>query len=277
MEGNELGTGSAGGSDGDAQFIEFVTALGDAVGSSELSTPEMTATIRAFADVIEEINGLPRCSTVPFEPGRRPTDEAQHPGSGASDAAMVRLGVDGCSNTSTVLFELGDLPADADVRASVRLEPTDRNDVVTTLDGWDDRPLDLQPNGARHRLDVAAEAALDPRDLGFGHGFLRRARVQVRVTREGLPLAADEVYLDVCDMSELGGLYGRVIDRVLVPDTARQAREVGVADPGVAYHPWFPVLNIGGDKAALYSEALVSDIVDKTRPGSCASASISSC
>ena len=34
-------------------------------------------------------------------------------------------------------------------------------------------------------------------------------------------------------------------------------------DPGVAYHPWYPVLKIGGGKAALYTAALVADIVGK--------------
>jgi len=36
-----------------------------------------------------------------------------------------------------------------------------------------------------------------------------------------------------------------------------------VPDPGAAYHPWYPVLKIGGDKAALYTAALVADIVGK--------------
>ena len=49
-----------------------------------------------------------------------------------------------------------------------------------------------------------------------------------------------------------------------------------------AYHPWYPVLLIGTDKAALYTRALVADIVDKgshlTDPaGCCASGSTSSC
>ena len=33
--------------------------------------------------------------------------------------------------------------------------------------------------------------------------------------------------------------------------------------PASAYHPWYPVLTIGGDKAALYTAALVADIVGK--------------
>ena len=39
----------------------------------------------------------------------------------------------------------------------------------------------------------------------------------------------------------------------MAPDAARQGVDV-------AYHPWYPVLRIGADKAALYTRALVQDI-----------------
>jgi len=80
-----------------------------------------------------------------------------------------------------------------------------------------------------------------------------------------VPIAGDEATLDVCDVTNLGSLYTRVLDRIVAPDTARQAAAARVADPGAAYHPWFPVLTIGGDKAALYTSALVGDIVAKER------------
>ena len=67
----------------------------------------------------------------------------------------------------------------------------------------------------------------------------------------------------MCDVRNLGTLYKRLIDRLVTADTRRQAADARVADPGVAYHPWYPVLTIGGDKAALYTEALVADIVGK--------------
>jgi cyclic nucleotide-binding protein len=44
------------------------------------------------------------------------------------------------------------------------------------------------------------------------------------------------------------------------PDADRQAAAAGVPSPGPAYHPWFPALVIGADKAALYTRALVQDI-----------------
>src|SRR5438105_2165751 len=48
-------------------------------------------------------------------------------------------------------------------------------------------------------------------------------------------------------------------------DAARQAEEARVPDPGVAFHPWYPVLEIGHDKAVLYSRALIGDIIHKRR------------
>ena len=80
---------------------------------------------------------------------------------------------------------------------------------------------------------------------------------------DGAVLAGDEAVLDVCDVRTFGTLYARLVDRLVKPDTRRQARQARVADPGVRYHPWYPVLTIGGDKAALYTEAVVADIVGK--------------
>ncbi len=107
------------------------------------------------------------------------------------------------------------------------------------------------------------ERDLADADLGFTGGFMRTARVELHVLSDGAIVAGDEASLDVCDVRNLGTLYQRVIDRLVRPDTRRQAAEARVADPGVAYHPWYPVLTIGGDKAALYTGALVADIVGK--------------
>jgi CRP-like cAMP-binding protein len=53
-------------------------------------------------------------------------------------------------------------------------------------------------------------------------------------------------------------LYERLLERLVEPDAARQGARA-------ADHPWFPVLAIGGEKAALYTRALVGDIVHKRR------------
>ena len=78
-------------------------------------------------------------------------------------------------------------------------------------------------------------------------------------------MAAATGSLFVCDERRMGSLYRRLVERLLAPDARRQAATAGVPDPGAAFHPWYPVLAIGGEKADLYGRALVGDIVDKRR------------
>lgn len=197
------------------------------------------------------------CRIVRFVPGRRPTDEAMHPGLGSSDCAAVLTGASDGSNRAIVLFDVSGLvPGDA-VDATVTV-------AGTVVAGWEHRAVPVAGDG-RHQVALVPDIDLAEVDLGFPVGFLQQAEVQVRVTRHGEEVAADVTTLDVCRVGRLGELYDRIIERVLRPDTARQAAAAGMADPGVEYHPWFPVLRIGGDKAALYTRALVDDIVGKQR------------
>lgn len=196
-----------------------------------------------------------QCRIVRFVPGRRPTDEDRHPGLGSSDgAALVTGGADeDPDNRAIVLVELsGDV--DAAVEASLRV-----------ADGEEHAAQVEYAAGARHRVVLRPNVDFEADDLGFSVGFLRQAEVVVRATRDGAVVASDHATLDLCDIRLLGSLYERIIDRLLRPDTASQAAAAGVDDPGVEYHPWFPVLRIGGDKAALYTRALVDDIVGKQR------------
>jgi Cyclic nucleotide-binding domain len=190
----------------------------------------------------------------PFQPGRRPTEDNVRRGLGSSDDVALVTG-DGRENRAVVLFEVGDLPEGAVVDATVTVDDQ-------PLEGWDHRPVELA-TGARQQVELRPDRDLAGLDLGLGTGFLRRAWVELRVTHGGATIDADECWLDVGDVRNLGSLYERIIDRLLAPDTAFQAGRAGVADPGVGYHPWYPVLRIGGDKAALYTAALVADIVGK--------------
>jgi hypothetical protein len=192
---------------------------------------------------------------VPFVPGRRPTDEDLTPGLGSSDCAAMVTGDAGSPNRAVLLFEVADLAGDATVDASITVGGQ-------ALRGWDRRPVPLPAQGL-HRIEMLPDRDLAGEDLGFTAGFLRRARVELRATRGGSVAARDCAWLDVCDVRALGTLYRRIIDRVVAPDTARQAIAAGVPDPTPAYHPWYPVLTIGADKAALYTAALVADIVGK--------------
>jgi hypothetical protein len=158
-------------------------------------------------------------------------------------------------NRAVLLFEATDLPADAAVDVSITIGGR-------ALPGWDHQPVPLSGHGLQ-RIELPPDHDLAGEHLGFTAGFLRRAHVELRVAHGGTVAASDQTWLDVCDVRALGTLYQRIIDRLVAPDTARQAIAAGMPDPGLAYHPWYPVLTIGADKAALYTAALVADIVGK--------------
>lgn len=193
------------------------------------------------------------CRIVPFIPGRRPTDEDRRPGFGSSDSAAM-VTDEGLDNRAVLLLELSDLAEGATVEVDVTVDGE-------PLPGWKGRSLDVTGQ-ARERIVLRPNDDFTV-DLGLTAGFMRRARVDVRVLQNGTTAATDTAFLDICDVRNLGSLYTRIIDRLVAPDATRQAEKAGVADPGVAYHPWYPVLKIGGDKAALYTAALVADIVGK--------------
>lgn len=191
---------------------------------------------------------------VPFLPGRRPTDEDARPGFGSSDSAAM-VTADSRENRTILLFELGDLPEGASVDATIAIDGQ-------PVAGWDRHALERTPD-LRQRLIIHPDEAFADTGLGLAGGMMRRAQVLVRVVEDGDAVAYDEYAIDVCRLGELGSLYERIIQRIVAPDTARQAAADGVPDPGAEYHPWYPVLRIGGEKAALYTNALVADIVDK--------------
>lgn len=111
------------------------------------------------------------------------------------------------------------------------------------------------------RIRSAATDGADP--FTFGHLFSQMLHVSLRLTRDGAPVAVSQAMIDVCDTRRVGSLYERIIEHLIKPDTARQARAAGIAELELAYHPWYPVLLIGSDKANLYTDALIEDIVHK--------------
>lgn len=182
---------------------------------------------------------------------------------------------------------------------------TDGSLVTRPLPGWDKRPVEpavfrpgndgmpqltpislaaakgenlvlaLQPNqdflpghgwswsAIDELIQAAATDEADP--FTFGHLFSQMLHVSLRLTHRGVPAAASQAWIDVCDTRRFGSLYQRIVDKLIKPDTARQAQSAGKVGLNHAYHPWFPVLLIGSDKAALYTDALVEDIVHKKR------------
>jgi hypothetical protein len=248
----------------EARFASRLSAL---LSGNGLHPGQQAAILRATADTIAINGAVPTCHIVPFVPGRRPTDEDAHPGLGSSDDTALLVGGNVADNRACLLFELHGLPPGAvGVDATVSLTGPDGTADYGPLPGWDRRALALDLDApTRHRVELLPERDFADADLGFATRFLQRARVELRVTRDGVPIAGDEAWLDVCDVRNLGLLYDRIVARLVVPDTTQQAAAAHVPDPGVAYHPWFPVLQIGTDKAALYSHALVGDIVGKER------------
>jgi len=256
----------AGGGASETNLANRLSALLSAH-ATEVPTDLQAPILRAVADAIDATGHLPSVRIVPFRPGRRPTDEAAHPGLGSSDCAAVRTGGDVEENRAYVLFEVGTVLDGLEVDASISLAPPGRVSGGELLAEWDRRPIELvsSTRTSTQQFQFHPEKDITEADCSFVNGFLRRAVVSVRATRGGVPVAGDETTLDVCDVTKLGSLYTRVLDHIVAPDAARQAAAARVADPGAAYHPWFPVLTIGGDKAALYTSALVGDIVAKER------------
>jgi CRP-like cAMP-binding protein len=204
------------------------------------------------------------CRILPFVPGRRPTDEALHPGLGSSEAVAVILpGPE--EDRAWLLYELS---GDAPVRARVSLTGPDGSARPVPVPGWEDREVEplafaVAPDGGvalgpavdgRRRVLELSPARDLPRDaFTFDQLFSQQLRVELRAQSDGGPVATAQASLLVCDLTRCGSLYQRLLDRLVVPDAERQ----GAA---AAFHPWFPVLVIGADKAALYTRALVQDI-----------------
>ncbi len=254
----------------------------------------------------------PNCRIVSFITGRRPIDEAAHPGLGSSDnTSMICNFPDPETNKTYILFELNGLehysPEACDsfgLDVTLSFNGTANSQHTHPIPSWNKRPIEpmifknvpgdnpiLQPVSLReiaghnlvfalspekdflpidwswdeldHTVRAAATDGTDP--FTFGHLFTQIVHVSIRLTHDELPVAAAHTLLDVCDTRRYGSLYQRIVERLLVPDTEQQAQRAGAAPLDVSFHPWFPVLKIGSDKAELYTDALIEDIVHKKR------------
>ena len=236
-------------------------------------------------------------AVVPFVPGRRPTDEARHPWLGSSDSVAFLLG--GSEEGENRAYLLASAPgATAGLDVTLAFAGPDGSLEPCPIPGWErrtvpatvfevgedgqavlrserpgDRPLvlaldpdrDLRP-GLTWRWDDLAErlreGATDAQDpYSFGHRFSQRLLVTLR--RHDDPSATAHAALDVYDIERLGSLYARLVERLVKPDTERQAAAAGAGGLDHAYHPWYPVMLIGSHKAELYTRALIGDIVHK--------------
>ena len=206
-----------------------------------------------------------RCRILPFVPGRRPSDEALHPGLGSSEDVAVLLPGER-DDPAWLLYELSGAEAEsAAVRVRVSFTGPDGAQPPVPVPGWEDREIAPRAIGIAGRRVLELSPARDLLPVAddrftFEHLFSQQLRIDLQASVDGGPVAAAQTSLLVCDLRRCGSLYQRLLDRLVVPDTERQAADARVKNPGAAYHPWFPVLAIGSDKAALYTRALVNDI-----------------
>jgi CRP-like cAMP-binding protein len=284
--------------------VEFIAALQALVEADVggLDVGAKAAMLLAAGKRLKAGEAPAGCRVVPFVPGRRPVDEAWHPWLGSSDqAALILDDEPGRRNEAYVLIDVtrGDVQA-LQLDVSLSFAGLDGKLESAPIPGWDRRALAPMAfsahDGGLRPVEIAGSArlalAIEPaRDLmpgagwsweqldarvragatggedpyTFGQLFAQQVRVEVRLRDGKCAISAAQASLFACDARRLGSLYERLLERLIGPDVARQTSAAGVADPGPAFHPWYPVLLIGGDKAALYGRALAGDIVDKRR------------
>ena len=122
-----------------------------------------------------------------------------------------------------------------------------------------------QPWSWREIAPAISRCATDQEDpFTFGHLFHQRLRADLTLRQGDLPIAETSFEAEIYDERRLGSLYQRILEKLIKPDTARQAQKAG-CEIDHTYHPWYPVLSIGTEKADLYMKALHQDIVEKQR------------
>ena len=280
----------------------FLSRLQDLLAAevAGLDAGDKVGILRRAVDVLEHDGQPLECRMVPFVPGRRPSDEAAYPGLGSSEAVAAIL-PGGGDDQAWLLYALSGGSRKTSVRVRLSFTGPDGTLPPVVVPGWSDRetvPLmfaaedsgdaRLTRAGTAHGFQDRRVIAVSPaRDLlpgtwrwdeldasvrrgatdgddpfTFGHLFSQQMLVEVRRVESGVAVAGEEASLLVCDLRRCGSLYARLLERLVDADAERQAAEAGVAHPGSAYHPWYPVLRIGADKAALYTRALVQDLAE---------------
>jgi CRP-like cAMP-binding protein len=99
----------------------------------------------------------------------------------------------------------------------------------------------------------------------FAHLFHQKLRVDLDLVGDGQRLASESIDIEVYDTTRFGALYARLLDRLVKADTEKQAATLGIEELHEGYHPWFPVLVIGTEKANLYLHAIHDDLQQHRR------------
>lgn len=103
-----------------------------------------------------------------------------------------------------------------------------------------------------------------PSTFSLAHLFHRELRVLLELCDGEAVLARDETRVELYDTGQLGSLYRRLMERLVASDTAAQGARRGLGRLPARFHPWYPVLTIGMDKARLYLKAIESDAAQHT-------------
>lgn len=224
---------------------------------------------------------------IPFRSGRRPIDERVKPGLGCSEHVGFidsQESTDAAIDDLWILFRLHALPDEALSALSVRLSAfwlgeADDTEAVAGLTERAVAPQILAADSATapHLLPagfacgrtfvatIPLQSTLSERArYDFAQCFFRRVRVELTLHRNGQPLCRATAEVEVFDLSRLGSLYDRLREQLLPADTAAQARAADLA-LRPQHHPFFPVLEIGTEKAGLYLAALRQDVAAQRR------------
>jgi CRP-like cAMP-binding protein len=271
---------------------------------------------------MESMDLTPDIEIVPFEPGRRPVDEALGQGLGVSEhAAFLTTSLQGQTGDELwLLYHIKNIYAYAEifnrpleVRMGITLlPPGDEEGEPIAIPGLGDITVPLRKVSAAAYPVAALEdaslsnfyetvyaATLDPEillprhkrsNLGaasylwndidpalrartpdgddpftFAHMFHQRVRVNLSLVSENRAVAQDHMDVELYDAGRFGSLYARLLEQLVIEDTATQIRSLGISDLHAGYHPWFPVLTIGMDKALLYLHAIRQDLGQQRR------------
>lgn len=268
----------------EASFLGHLRALVD--GPGELSRGErITAARRLLDELADEAQaGAAELVIVPFEASRRPIDEGLHPGYGASEEIGL-LGGEGGGDQIWLLYRLHGVAALAPERVSIRMSawflPHQEGAAERQVPGLRAVPVPLQRVAAAAYPLPAIEAAtladadahafvalVDPRGLAasgdddpftlFDH-FHQRVRVELALVIDDAVASRGSQNLEVFDTGRFGSLYERLI-ALVARDTRTQAEALGLGEVDPSYHPWFPVLSIGTEKANLYMQGIARDV-----------------
>ena len=181
------------------------------------------ATLRAAADALETLGEPLTIRIVPFVPGRRPDDEAAHPGLGSSEEVAVLL--EGAEDPACVLYTLSGAG-----RPGVSVE------VSLSAPGWERREIPIERvSDERFVFVLHPERVLGDELFTFEHHFSQQVDIDLLACWKGVPVGAAQTSVLVCDLRRCGTLYQRLLDDLVTPDTARQAAAAGVenARPGL--------------------------------------------